>query len=207
MKPRTLLAVFLVPMGLIIAAVPQNKSKQNRLNASDLITEISSGSQYMEPENVADMLVSKDPSLRLIDVRSQEAFEKYSLPGAVNVPLPELLSDQNEGFLADETKTNVFYSNGSSDANEAWMLAKQMGYENCYVLRGGLNYWFEAILNPQKPSSVSADDELAKYDFRVGTSQALGGGSVVQAASEPQKQVSSASPKPVAKKKKASGGC
>jgi rhodanese-related sulfurtransferase len=160
----------------------------------------------MEPESVADMLVSKDPSLRLIDVRSQEAFEKYSLPGAVNVPLTEFLSEENEDILADQMKTNVFYSNGSSDANQAWMLARQMGYENCYVLRGGLNYWFEAILNPQKPSSANADDELAKYDFRVGTSQALGGGSAVQAAPETQKQASSA-PKPVAKKKKASGGC
>jgi rhodanese-related sulfurtransferase len=208
MKPLRLLAVFLVPMGLIIAAVPQNKTKQNRLNADDLVNELASGSQYMEPETIADMLVAKDPSFRLIDVRSQDDFEKYSLTGAVNIPLPELLSEQNAGILSDEVKTNVFYSNGSSDANEAWMLARQLGYENCYVLRGGLNYWFEAILNPPKPSSLNADDEIARYDFRVSASQALGGGNAVQAASpESDKQAPAAKPKPASKKKKAAGGC
>jgi rhodanese-related sulfurtransferase len=194
-------------MGLIIAAVPQNKTKQNRLNANDLITEISSGSQYMEPESVADMIVAKDPSLQLIDVRSSEAFEKYSLPGSINIPLPELLSEQNTDILSDGIITHVFYSNGSSDANEAWMLARQMGFENCYVLRGGLNYWFEAILNPQKPSSLSSDDELAKYDFRVAASGAMGGGNVVQAAPESPKQPSAAPSKPSSKKKRAAGGC
>jgi rhodanese-related sulfurtransferase len=207
MKPRTLLAVFLIPMGLIIAAVPQNKTKQNRINANNLVTEISSGSQYMEPETVAEMILAKDPSLRLIDVRGSDVFEKYSLPGSINIPLPDLLSEQNEDILADGIKTNVFYSNGSSDANEAWMLVRQMGYENCYVLRGGLNYWFEAILNPQKPSSLSADDELAKYDFRVGVSGLLGGGNVVQAAPETPKQSTTASSKPSSKKKRAAGGC
>jgi hypothetical protein len=87
------------------------------------------------------------------------------------------------------------------------MVTRQLGYKNNYVLEGGLNYWFEAILNPTKPSSTSADEEFAKYDFRLSAGKALGGGLAVQAN---QNQVS-ASPKPALqtapKKKKAAGGC
>jgi 3-mercaptopyruvate sulfurtransferase SseA len=78
MKSRNLLALFLIPMGLIIAAVPQNKTRKFMLNAPELLTEVNTRSQYVDAETVADMIVKKDPALQLIDVRSQEEFEKYS---------------------------------------------------------------------------------------------------------------------------------
>jgi len=207
MKPRTLLALFIIPMGLIIAAVPQNKTKQYKLTASELLSEVNSRTQYVTPDVVADMIIKKDPSLRLIDVRSQEDFEKFSLPSAINIPVADLLSDQYKDILDQDIKMNIFYSNGSLTANEAWMITRQLGFNNNFVLEGGLNYWFEAILNPQKPASTSSDEEFAKYDFRKSAGQALGGGGVVQSTSDS----GSASAKPVVKsapkKKKAAGGC
>ena len=74
------------------------------------------------------------------------------------------------------------------------------------MLQGGLNYWAETIMNPQKPSSTSPDDEIAKYDFRKGASAALGGG-VLQTSSSTK----TSGPKPPIKKRKkkkrAAGGC
>lgn len=207
MKPRTLLALFVIPMGLIIAAVPQNKTKPYKLTAEELLGEVNSRTQYITPETVADMLVKKDPALRLIDVRSQDEFEKFSLPGSVNIPVTDLLSDQYSDILNQDVKMNIFYSNGSLTANEAWMITRQLGYNNNFVLEGGLNYWFEAILNPQKPVSTSSDEEFAKYDFRKSAGAALGGGGAVQSA--PDQGTSAAKPaiKAVGKKKKAAGGC
>jgi rhodanese-related sulfurtransferase len=207
MKPRVWLALFIIPMGLIIAAVPQNKTKPYKLTADELLAEVNTRSQYVTPEVVADMLVNKDPSLRLIDVRSQDEFEKFSLPGAINIPATDLLSDQYSDILNQGTMMNVFYSNGTLAANEAWMVTRQLGYTNNYVLEGGLNYWFDAILNPQKPASTNPDEEFAKYDFRKSAGMALGGGAPVQASQDN----AGTSPKPVikpaAKKKKAAGGC
>ena len=208
MKPRTLLAIIITPMGLIIAAVPQNKTKPYKLSAEQLLAEVNARTQYITPDAVAEMLVNKDPSIRLIDVRSQDEFEKFSLPGAVNIPVNDLLSGQYEDILNQDVKMNVFYSNGSLVANEAWMVTRQLGYTNNYVLEGGLNYWFDAFMNPQKPASTSPDEEFAKYDFRKSAGAALGGGSAVITT---QSQSSSPSPKPAvkpaAKKKKAAGGC
>jgi rhodanese-related sulfurtransferase len=207
MKPRILLALFIIPLGLIIAAVPQNTTKPYKLTADQLLSEANTRTQFVTPETVADMIVNKDPLLRLIDVRSQEEFEKFSLPGAVNIPLTDLLSDQYTDILDQDIMMNIFYSNGSLNANEAWMITRQLGYTNNYVLEGGLNYWFDAILNPEKPASTSSDEEFAKYDFRKSAGQALGGGGVVQ--TEQNQAASSAKPvvKTVPKKKKAAGGC
>jgi rhodanese-related sulfurtransferase len=208
MKPLKLLALFVIPMGLIIAAVPQNKTNPYKLTADELLSEVNTRNQYLAPDVVADMIIKKDPSLRLIDVRGQEEFEKFSLPGAVNIPISNLLSPDYTDILNQDTKMNVFYSNGTLTANEAWMITRQLGYNNNYVLEGALNYWFENIMNPKQPSSTSPDEEFAKYDFRKSAGQALGGGGLSVQASDSQ-TAATAKPavKPAAKKKKAAGGC
>jgi sulfur-carrier protein adenylyltransferase/sulfurtransferase len=207
MKPRNLLALFIIPMGLIIAAVPQNTTKPYKLTAQQLLTEANTRTQYVTPDAIADMIVKKDPSLRLIDVRSQDEFEKFSLPGAINIPATDLLSDQYSDILNQDIKMNVFYSNGSLTANEAWLITRQLGYSNNFVLEGGLNYWFDAILNPEKPATTSPDEEYAKYDFRKSAGQALGGGGTVQASQYQNASAAKPEIKPVAKKKRAAGGC
>jgi rhodanese-related sulfurtransferase len=206
MKMRLIIASVLIPLGIIIAAVPENTTKQFRLTAGELLNEVREGTQFISTDQIADMLVQKDPSLQLIDVRTQDEYEKYSLPGSVNVPLSDLLSEEWADFLDQGVKMNVFYSNGNSKSNEAWMITRQLGFKNNYVLQGGLNYWAETILNPTAPKSVLADDEIAKYDFRKGASMALGGGSSVVSNSNETKSVK---PPIVRKKKKkrVAGGC
>jgi predicted sulfurtransferase len=68
--------------------------KQNHINFQQIscLNEAKTRTQYVAPETVADMIVKKDPTFRLIDVRSQDDFEKFSLPGAINVPIVSDLS-------------------------------------------------------------------------------------------------------------------
>jgi len=208
MNPRILLALFIIPLGLIIAAVPQNVTHPYKLSAEQMLAEATSTSQLVSPDAVADMLIQADPNLQLIDVRTPDDFLKFSLPGAINIPLTDLLSDEYKDLLDQDIKMNVFYSNGTLHANEAWMIATQLGYKNNYVLQGGLNYWAETIMNPTVPPATSPDEELAKYDFRMGASMALGGGTLESAtagASDikvPEKPIIKK-----AAKKKVQGGC
>jgi rhodanese-related sulfurtransferase len=203
------LTFVLLIFGFIIAAVPKNTTKPYKLSAGQILDEIKSGTQYLEPEQIAQMLVEKDPYLQLVDIRPQNEFEKFSLPGAMNIPIDNLLSPDYEDVFDQDVKLNVFYGNGTTQANEAWMLLRQLGYKNIYVLRGGLNYWAEAILNPTAPPSTSPNDDLARYDFRRGASQALGGGelSSTQSQSSDETKAKVPGPKPAGKKKKVAGGC
>lgn len=209
LSPRMMLTAILLSLGLIIAAVPKNTTKPYKLTAAQILDEIKSGTQYLEPEQVAQMLVEKDPYLQLIDIRPQNEFEKFSLPGAISIPVDNLLSPDQAEVFDQDVRLNVFYGNGTTQANEAWMLLRQLGYKNIYVLRGGLNYWAEAILNPTAPPSTSPNDDLARYDFRMGASQALGGGALSSSETQTKTQAPAKvpGPKPAGKKKKVAGGC
>lgn len=210
MKPLTILAVPFIILGFIIAMVPQNTTRPYKLSSEDVLKEIQEGSQIVTPDVVADMLVKKDPSLQLIDVRTPAEFEKYSLDGAINIPLSEILSEKWIETLDQGVKMNVFYSNSTLEANEAWMLTRQYGYQNNFVLQGGLNYWAETILNPFPPANTSADEEIAKYNFRKAAGKALGGGdSAAVSSSSADSKPSGTKPSVAPKKKKkgASGGC
>ncbi len=184
-NPRILLAVILIPMGLIIAMVPEDATSNRKVSAEEILQEIASGSQFVSPDEVAGMLVENNPVLQLIDVRSSNEYENFSLPGAVNIPLTDILSPEWRDILDQDVKINIFYSNGSVHANEAWLLTRQQGYINNYVLQGGLNYWMEAIVNPEPPSDLSPNEEFARYDFRRAVNSALGGETVERTAEAP----------------------
>ncbi len=207
MKSLKLLALFVIPLGIIIAAVPPDRVKHFRLTADELLQEAGAGVQFVSPDVVADMLVQKDPSLQLIDVRTPEEFDAYSMPGAINVPLSNLLADEYTDILNQDAYMNVFYSNGSVYANQAWMITRQLGYENNFVLEGGLNYWFGNILSPEEPSQTSPNEEFAQYDFRKSAAAALGGGGVVSTGPEVPAVKALKPPSTTKAKKKPAGGC
>lgn len=206
MNPRVILSIVLLALGLIIAAVPKNKTLQFRMSADELLDNLQGRSQYIGPDEVAEMLVNQNPMLQLIDLRTPEEYQKFHLPGAVNIPISKLLEADNRGYIDQDIKLNVMYSNGSVTANDAWIICKQLGYRNNYVLEGGLNYWAETIMNPQKPVETQPNEEIARYDFRMGASKALGGDS-----GESLTSPATTSPLPAITrrpaKKRAQGGC
>ncbi len=184
-NPRILLAIVLIPMGLIIAMVPEDTAVNRKVATGQILQEISSGSQFVSPDEVARLIIEGNPALQLIDVRSSSEFDNFSLPGAVNIPLTDIMSPGWRDILDQDVKINVFYSNGAVHANEALLLTRQQGYINNYVLQGGLNYWMEAIVNPDPPSNLSPDEEFARYDFRRAVNSALGGESAGRTTEAP----------------------
>ena len=211
MNARVILSVVLVSLGFIIAAIPKNTTQAYKLTAEQMLMEVQSGKQFISTDEVARYLIEKNPSIQLIDVRSQDEFEKNGLPDAINIPLSSLLLPNAKESLDQPDKMNIFYSNGNSQAMEAWMLIRQLGIENVYVMQGGINYWVETIINPSPPASTSPDDEFAKYDFRKSAGMQLGSAApaaATQAQGTSQGDPNKA-PAPGSKKKKkgVSGGC
>jgi sulfur-carrier protein adenylyltransferase/sulfurtransferase len=207
MKPLYKLALGLIPLGILIAAIPDNKVVVEKSNPQQILAEMKDGSQLVTTDVVADMLVKKDPTLQLIDIRSQAEYEQFHLPGAINVPIDNLLSEENSAFFDQDVKMNVLYGNGTTAAGQAWMLLRQQGYKSLYILQGGVNYWAETILSPSQPAATASDDELAKYDFRKAAGGALGGGAPITAASVSAPGPSAPKAGAAPKKKRAAGGC
>ncbi len=205
--PRQMLSAVILSLGIIIAAVPKDTTTPYKLSAEQILEEMKSGTQYLHPDLIAQMLVEGDPTLQLIDVRPPAEYEKYHLPGAINIPFDDLLSSDYQDLLNQGVMMNVLYANGTTRANEAWMLIRQLGYQNNYVLTGGLNYWVETILNPQPPAATSPDDEFARYDFRKAASGALGGGAVAPVEQQSTAPAVIPRPRPQQKKQAVQGGC
>lgn len=206
-NPRIILAIIYIPITFVLAFAPINTNNPDSLNAFELLEEVNGSIQYISPDDVADRIIQQDPFLQLIDVRTPEEYEKFSLPGALNIPLSQILEDEYTDILNQSDYSNVFYSNGTVNANQAWLITRLQGFENNYVLMGGLNYWAETIMNPQMPTATSPNEEIAKYNFRKGASQALGGNA--NAANNQPSILSGPKPpiKKSTKKKRVAGGC
>ncbi len=207
MNPLSRLASIIGLLGLLIAFVPENTTKPFKLSAEELLEEVQYGTEMISPDELAEWLVNQDPSIQLIDVRNPEEYSAFHLSNAINIPFNDLLSDDWIDYLDQDIKMNIFYSNGNTKSNEAWMLTRQLGYENNYVLQGGLNYWAETILNPQAPSTTSPDDEIARYQFRKGAGMVFGSVSESNSSNEDYSPKSKPKIKRRKKKKAPEGGC
>ncbi len=206
MNTRIIISVVFIGLGLIIAAVPQNTTLPYKLSAQEMLELSNNRVHYYSPEEVADIIVQKDPEFQLIDIRPQDEYEKFSLPGAINIPLTDILSEEYRDILNQDVKRNILFSNGTVDATKAWMIMSQLGWENNYVMEGGLNYWAEVIMNPIPPASTSPNEEISKYQFRKAANGALSG----EAAVEENAPAAPVAKPPIIKRpqrKRVEGGC
>jgi len=190
--------------------LPNYKKHPKVLNSEFLLQEMNKQERYISTDDLAKALMTKDPSIILIDVRSKEEYKKFSLDGALNVPMEDLLKEDNLGYLDQDVYKTVLFSNGTSLADEAWMIMKSHAYEGNHVLKGGLNKWFKTIIDPEKPAELANKSEREVYEFRRGASMFFTGVSEggVGSTGVTKKKVK-AGPKPMVKRKKkeVSGGC
>lgn len=204
---RNVIFLILLTLGLVIAMVPENTTKPYKLDAGDMLDEVQYGAEMISAEDLAHWIISADPSIQLIDVRTPEEYATYHLDGAINIPFSSVLSDEYIDITDQDVKMNIFYSNGTLYAHQTWMILRQLGYENNYVLQGGLNHWFDTIMNPEAPPSTSADEEIARYEFQKGASGYFGGGAVLAKPAKPQTKANKPAIKRRPKKKAPEGGC
>jgi hypothetical protein len=103
-------------------------------------------------------------------------FLDYSLPGAHSIPLDQILDHNWIDSLAYERSQIVLFSNSDIRADQAWVLLTRAKHENIHVMRGGLNRWFETIIQPSPPPQTAGNEEIDLYQFRKGASMFFTGG-------------------------------
>ncbi len=133
-----------------------------------LLWDIIRSSRYVTTDHVAKMIIQNDPSLEIIDVRNEDEYNNFSLPGAINIPLDSLLNKNNLLYFGIPGIDVVFIANDDIAADQAWVLTKRLGFNGTYVMKGGLNRWMETIINPEKPSEEEPATAFATYEFRRG---------------------------------------
>lgn len=204
-KKYVILAGLLILLGIGLAVLPAQQHRKE-IEPRQLMSEVMSQSRYLVTDAVARAIIEKDPAYLYVDVRDAAQFSSFSLPGAINIPLRELLDPANTSLLNQKVKNVVFFSNGDITAEKAWLLCRRMEYEHLYVMQGGLNKWAETIMKPPVPLASAPSQDFDTYEFRKGACAYFGGGG--EAA---QVQSNPAAQKVLVKPKKnsapAAGGC
>jgi len=198
-------AILLIILGVFIAFASIKTNTNNEISPDELHKAIIENTRYYSPEEVAQFIISQDPSLQLIDLRDANLYSRFTLKGAINIPIKDFLNQDNLDYLDQDIYKTVLFSNGTSDADIAWVLATRLGYKNVYVMKGGLNAWIENILQPKENSVVwdRVNDQM--YQYRRGASEYFGGKS-----SAPADDGATVKPKKAIKrhkKKEVEGGC
>lgn len=116
---------------------------------------------------VTDLLVTvealqqelEDPALRILDVRSEDAYAEGHIPGAVRVEMSEwkdlalsegglqdaeAWADLVGGLGIDQDTPVVVYSDKPTDATRIWWTLEYLGVPDVRVLDGGWAAWQEA---------------------------------------------------------------
>ena len=203
------LALILIILAGGLIVLPKQQ-KHEGIAPELFVKNMVSTERYINTDVLADRMVNQDPVLLLIDIRTREEFEKYSLPNAVNIPLSQIFNEELNPYLDQDVYDVVLFSNDNFTADEAWLVGNRMGYQRLYVLDGGLNAWFETIIEPELPKETMSREAFELYAFRKAAGKYFGvANDTVEIETEvkkvpaPKKVVT----KPKKKKKMPEGGC
>ena len=211
LRYKILALIFIILAGGLVL-LPKYK-KHEGIKPEELLSNVINPERYISTDDLAHNIIAKDPSFLLIDVRTEENYNNYTISNALNIPLSKLLDEENEIYLNQDQYDLVFFSNDNFYADQAWILCNRLGYNNIKVLDGGINQWFLTIINPPVPTENMAAVDFEKYTFRKAASMHFGVAypeqikvvkkHVVKAVAAPKKVIT------IEKKKKApaEGGC
>jgi rhodanese-related sulfurtransferase len=166
MTTREKLSVALVLIGIILAILPLRTTRTLAGSPEDVLLQSFNENSEFSVDQVARMLVSEDSTLQLIDIRPANEFREFSIPGAINIPYTELIGRDPETYLLKGNAKNIFYSNGSLNAGYALILAGGLGYDNCAIIKGGMNEWINTVLNTRFSGDVITARENALFETR-----------------------------------------
>lgn len=204
-----ILALILIVLAAGLLLIPKHQ-KHEGISPELFAKNILSTERFITSDQLADRMINDDPTLLLVDTRESEAYEHFTLPDAINIPLNEIFSDELNPYLDQDVYDIILFSNDNFTAEQAWMLSNRMGYQRLYILDGGLNTWFATIIQPVMPKETMSQEAFELYSFRKAAGKYFGvANDTLEIEVKPIKKTPSKKvvTKPKKKKRVPEGGC
>jgi rhodanese-related sulfurtransferase len=101
----------------------------------------------VDPAKASEIISTnlKNPDFIIIDVRTQEEYEKTHIPGALNIDFPST-SFKKEIDAFDHNKTYLLYCRSGNRSARAMETMREMGFRNVAHIAGGITAWERASL-------------------------------------------------------------
>lgn len=165
-----ILATLLVILAFGLILLP-GKNGPSEISPDVLLSSIVEKSRYLSADQVTHRIIENDPSLLLIDLRPDDQFRTFTLPGAMHVLPDSLLSPTYMELFSHPGKDKVFFSDADLMAEKAWLLCTRYSLSRIYIMKGGMNEWFNTIIHPKETSGTPSSAELDLMNFRKAARQ------------------------------------
>lgn len=146
MNVRIKISVLLVGIGILLAFLPFNAAKSFQIKPNELLLKANSNEIYYTVDQAARFVNNEDSTIQLIDIRNKKDFKTCNIPGSINIPVADLLNPDWGGYLNQPEIKKIFYGNGDKMSNIAWTIVTGLGFENSFVMKGGLNEWYKTVM-------------------------------------------------------------
>jgi rhodanese-related sulfurtransferase len=137
-----------------------------KVNEKDIALSTVGNADKVLVTDLADWIIKGKSDFELVDLRIEEKYNEYTIPGSQCIPLPQISSSE----LLRNQKI-ILFSDDDVASSQAWFILKSKNYKGVYILEGGLDAWKEKVLFPKAPVNGSKDElvqfekikEVAKY--------------------------------------------
>jgi rhodanese-related sulfurtransferase len=169
-RKYTILAGLLIILALGLVILPKKKDLPET-DPRVLLSLVAEKSRYLSVDQITHRIIENDPTLMLIDLRPANEFKAFALPGAINILPDSLLTATTLQLLSQSGKDKVFYANADQLAEKAWLTGTRYSVGRLYVMKGGLNEWFNTIIKPNEISATASSSEHDLASFRAAARQ------------------------------------
>lgn len=158
---------MLVGLGVLLAFMPDPSVQKFKLKPAELVQQLAADEGYFTVDEVARFVNTEDSTVQLIDIRGAEEFRKCNIPGSVNVPFDELFNPDWKSLLNQKDIRTIYYGNDDLLAGAACTLVTGLGSTNSFIMKGGLNAWFETVMLSDFTGEKITARENALFENRL----------------------------------------
>ncbi len=171
-RKYTILAILLIVLALGLVILPK-KNEMKEIDPRVLLSAIVEKSRYLSVDQVTHRIIENDPTLLLIDLRPADQYKTFSLPGSLNIIPDSLLTQTNMELFNQPGKDKVLYGNADITSEKGWLLCTRYKMNRIYIMKGGMNEWFNTIVKEQPISGTPSTADLDLISFRKAARQFL----------------------------------
>ena len=147
---RALAIAALAAGGLAAVSGSPYRAERSTIDVAVLARAVAAEEDHVTALELAQWIRDRQPGLRIVDLRSPEAFAEYHVPRAERIALEQLVRTP-----FGPAETIVLISDGGAHAAQGWVFLRALGHRHVYFLRGGLGEWLDQVMNPVKPTDLT----------------------------------------------------
>ncbi|MCB1060598.1 MAG: YeeE/YedE family protein [Calditrichaeota bacterium] len=165
-------AAVAVLAGVMLITLPNRKMRIiEKVSEPEYVAE--HPAEYMTADELAFRIVDREPNIQVIDVRDTASFNKFALPGSINIQTESLFGKEWNRVLAQRHVKKVMVASNVDDAVRAYHVLDEIGYRNLAVLQGGLHQFREEILTDPYDGLNGGRYDQDVADFRLQAKQTI----------------------------------